>query len=274
MHSQLSLVFFTLLVQSAVGGLWCIQLALFLFQTKINSSNLTYQLAVLLGLLLIGQVSAMAHLGKPSASVNAPQNLKSSWLSREILSVNFFFGVLAILVVLAFFRPALLNQWVILTGCFAGGMALYTMTRVYLLRTVPVWNHAATPLAFLGSTLLLGAILFSLLQLSIPFFEMAASHGADKHQFIMNYSLLLIGIGLKAWASNVKSWEKLSQTEPVKRMQPVVQLFGISILTASLPFYSRSNIWIFLVVSAALIMICGEIIDRINFYNNYRRVGI
>ena len=35
-----------------------------------------------------------------------------------------------------------------------GGMA-----RVYMLRTVPVWNRAATPLSFFGAGFLLGGLL-------------------------------------------------------------------------------------------------------------------
>jgi len=42
--------------------------------------------------------------------------------------------------------------------CLLGLAAIYLMSQVYRLQTVPIWNTIATPLAFYGTTFLLGGV--------------------------------------------------------------------------------------------------------------------
>jgi DMSO reductase anchor subunit len=277
MSSHWSLLFFTLLVQSAVGCVWCIQLMLCLGIDRVDSPPFKYQLAVILGLLLLSLVSAMAHLGKPTASIHAGRKFKDSWLSKEILAVNAFVGVLAVLLVLAFSQPEILNRWMMLAVSLAGGLALYAMTKVYLIRTVPAWNHAGTPLAFLGTALLLGAVLYSLLQsgfATIPNFADHLTSLALYQQIAYSYIIGLLGLGLKVSGAGVKSFKNIYRPEPARHNLPIIQMFGFAILTAAILFNRSFGVFLIVFVWAAIAIIVGEINDRVKFYNNYHRVGI
>jgi anaerobic dimethyl sulfoxide reductase subunit C (anchor subunit) len=99
------------------------------------------------------------HLGSPLRAVRTLNNLKSSWLSREILFVLLFVLSLFILVLLTWKKPGSLRFQQILaltTGLF-GILALWAMSRLYMLPTVPIWNSFSTPVAFFTTGLLLGS---------------------------------------------------------------------------------------------------------------------
>jgi len=121
MRNHWSLVPFTLLIQSAVGSVWCVQTALFLSGGRVGLLSLKFQIIAALCLVLAGLAAAMTHLGKPGDSLHAARNLKSSWLSREIFTVNLFAGLLAIIAALAYICPMAMNGWVMLAGSLAGG---------------------------------------------------------------------------------------------------------------------------------------------------------
>lgn len=275
MHSHWSLVSFTLLVQSVVGNVWCMQLALFFNGGQMDSLYFKYQSIVALGLLLLGLTAAMAHLGQPLASFNAARNMKRSWLSIEIMTVNLFAGVLAIMVILTFINPVLLNQLMMLAVSLTGGVALFAMTRVYLLRTVPAWNHAGTPLAFLGSALLLGAILFTVL---LNLFARTMNIGINIKQLAISHNIAFIvaslGLILKILAVKMYPIQIVIHSKSFLRMQPVMQTISFALWAVSmLPTYSSGHFYI-LFSFAAVVLVTGEIIHRIQFYNSYHRVGL
>jgi len=158
MRDHWSLVLFTLLIQTAVGGVWCLQAASFGGMRLMNLPYLTYQLVLIFMLSFVGLGGAFLHLGKPFNSYHVIRNVNRSWLSREIVTVGIFCASLLLLMVLDRVRPGMLNGRILFIASLTGGMALVAMTRVYRLRTVPSWNHAGTPLAFLSSTLILGGL--------------------------------------------------------------------------------------------------------------------
>ena len=275
MHSHWSLVLFTLLVQSVVGSVWCMQLALFFNGGEMDSFYIKYHSVVVLGLVLVGLAAAMAHLGTPCASYNAARNIKRSWLSREIMAVNLFAGVLAIMAALAFINPGSLNQWMVLAESMTGGMALYAMTHVYLLRTVPAWNHAGTPFTFIGSTLLLGGALFTVL---LNLFALTMNVGPSATHLAISqdiaFIVVLIGLILKVLAGGMYPYEKTVHTGPLKRLQPVMQTIGIALWAVSKLPTCRSGNFLTLFSLATVILVAGEIVHRVQFYQNYHRVGL
>lgn len=140
--SEDSLVAFTLLAQLAVGATW--------LQNLTQSVN-TSALASITALMLVALLSSFLHLGQPRHAWRALANLRTSWLSREVLSAALFAGTLV---------------GVLTTGgrglglASAMGLALIiSMAQVYRLRTVPDWNTHATTASFFATTLLLGAVL-------------------------------------------------------------------------------------------------------------------
>ena len=85
-------------------------------------------------------------------------NLGSSWLSREIL-LTVVFVILLFLLTLADKakgKPSPLKLVLVLLGGLSGFLVVLTMSRVYMLTTVPVWNGLSTPVAFYAAGLLLG----------------------------------------------------------------------------------------------------------------------
>jgi anaerobic dimethyl sulfoxide reductase subunit C (anchor subunit) len=262
------------MVQSAVGSIWCLQIACFWHGGLVDSRHLEFQILVALGLVLTGLAAATAHLGRPGVSLQAVKNFKSSWLSREICSINLFAGWLTGMAVWAHIRPAALAGWLMLAGSLAGGAVLYAMSRVYRLRTVPTWNHAGTPLAFAGSALLLGGLLCAMVSQAVGLLQMVDPGAMLKndHRYV---ALVFVWVGfiLKLFAGRIKPSRK-ADFGVLKTRQPVLQGLGLSLwmaytLAAVDPFFRTAMLF-----SAAAFLICGETIHRIQFYESYRRVGI
>jgi anaerobic dimethyl sulfoxide reductase subunit C (anchor subunit) len=269
-----SLVIFTLMVQSAVGSVWCLQAAFFWNSGLVDPLQLKFQILVALGLVLAGLAAAIAHLGKPGDSLQAVKNFKSSWLSREICSVNLFAGLLVVMAVLAQIRPGASNGWLLLVGSLAGGAVLYTMTQVYRLRTVPSWNHVGTPLTFVGSALLLGGLLCTLV-LKILTLLQVVSHAAMKQDDFRIVALIavLVGFILKILACKVEPSGTIS-AKPFKTRQPVLQGVGVALWVIDVFAVGNSVFQSFLLFSAAVCLISGEIVHRAQFYSSYQRVGL
>ncbi len=274
MRNRWSLVPFTLLVQSAVGSMWCVQVALFWSGGLVGLLHLKFQIIGALCLVLAGLAAAMAHLGKPGDSLHAVKNFKNSWLSREIFTVNGFAGSLAAMAALAYIHPAFLNGWVMLVGSLTGGAALYAMTRVYRLRTVPSWNHAGTPLNFLGSALLLGGLLCTLLLKMLTMFQ-AVDHDALGPEEFRNIAFIvaLVGFVLKMFAAGMKC-SGVSSPGPCKTLQPVMQGCGVALWMIYILSGGSPGFPSVLLSLAAAGLVAGEIIQRIQFYDSYQRVGL
>jgi DMSO reductase anchor subunit len=90
-------------------------------------------------------------------------NIATSWLSREIAVLVVFIAAAAALVVGesrgfgAAFRSALA-----FLAAGSGGALVFSMSRIYRLPTVPDWDSASTPAAFISSASVLGSALASI----------------------------------------------------------------------------------------------------------------
>jgi len=171
--------------------------------------------------------------------------------------------------VLAHIKPAVLNGWIMLAGSLTGGTAIYAMTRVYRLRTVPSWNHAGTPLHFLGTALLLGGLLCTLV---LKMYPILPAVGQDEYR---NVSIIavLAGVVLKMLAAGVSPSGAIplgpfGTLQPVFHGSGVVLWVGYILSGGSIAFQSV------LLMFAAVSLVTGEIIHRIRFYDAYQRVGL
>jgi anaerobic dimethyl sulfoxide reductase subunit C (anchor subunit) len=92
-------------------------------------------------------------------------NLRTSWLSREIFFELGFMGLVALAIVLALTGVAQggLFKGVMAAAGLAGVLFLLSMSKLYMLQTVPAWNLAYTPLSFVMTALTLGAMAAALL---------------------------------------------------------------------------------------------------------------
>ena len=159
-----SLVAFTVLTQAAAGT--CAFLLAFEGRAVRAGAGASVEAAALpllsfaLVAALLGLAASFLHLGNPRNAVRALGNLRSSWLSREILLAALFTAALAAATLLRL-RPGLPG----FAAGFAHGFAavagfglVVTMARAYGLRTVPSWDQRATPVAFFATTVALGTL--------------------------------------------------------------------------------------------------------------------
>ncbi|MFI2754999.1 dimethyl sulfoxide reductase anchor subunit family protein [Cellulomonas sp. P22] len=161
---ELPLVAFTILAQMSVGSfviLGLVQLSLVRKHGQEAVDKLSTPALYAIGpAIVLGLIASMLHLGNPINALNSINHLGSSWLSREIFSGSAFAGLGAIFAVVQWRRwlTPLLRQ--ILAGITAlvGLVLVWCMSMVYMLPTVPAWNHWATPVSFFTTTFLLGAL--------------------------------------------------------------------------------------------------------------------
>lgn len=280
------LVFFTLLAQWGAGlvlaGLMTWMLARHteppILETLRKTFSLVAVLAVGLALLL-----SFAHLANPRYSVYALGNLGSSWLSREILLASLFLFFLALSYASARFGipriPSFQTLW--LLALIAGVALVWSMARLYMIPTVPVWNSPATPLGFYASVALLGG--------SAGLALMALAAGTNLHEEAMQTAttgmMILVATGLLlsllipllipgdaavAGGFPPPAWSWWWQA-----MRWLLLLAGAALLAwwffARLPGGGSEIHWPLL---AFLCLTMAEVIGRLLFYANYHRVGV
>ncbi|MFQ5780186.1 MAG: DmsC/YnfH family molybdoenzyme membrane anchor subunit [Nitrospiria bacterium] len=168
------LVLFTLTSQFVVGAF------LLLFLTPLMNGSTgsvptraEHPLALaasLLGLVILqtaGLVSSTLHLGKPQYFYRAMNNLRHSWVSREIAAMGAFYHLFSAYALVTIF-PALVG-WLPETFSVAippllgwgavvmGPLGLYCMYRCYRIKARPFWDHWHSGGVFFASALILGS---------------------------------------------------------------------------------------------------------------------
>lgn len=175
-----SLVLFTLLSQWVVGTFLLLFLlpkwggdAGALLTREAHPFRVPSILFGLFGLQTAGMVFSTLHLGKPRFFYRAINNLRHSWVSREIAAMGGFYHLLGgYALVVAF--PGLFARLPAgfsdllpeLLGWGASGMGalgLYCMVRCYRIPARPFWDHWHTAGTFTASALILGSLGIGLL---------------------------------------------------------------------------------------------------------------
>lgn len=151
-----SLVAFTLLLQAAAGSFWVFQLLGFT-DPVLFSRLWPAGLAAIAGMAAAGLLASFFHLGSPQRAFLAVSHLNSSWLSREIAFALLFSACLLVLLLENFWRlPAWLAGSAGLVGLLAAATLIFSMSKIYMLKTIPAWNSFATLTAFSCAAVLLG----------------------------------------------------------------------------------------------------------------------
>ena len=277
MHNN-SLVCFTLLTQSAIGLIWVRTLSRWV--NGMRAEFFVWPLFIALALTGLGLYAGLAHLAKPRLAPHALRNLNASWLSREVLLVQAFAGIVTLLMVISL--PGFSSGRVSLevAACFLGGAALFAMIRVYLLKTVPSWNSPATPLEFTGSALLLGGTLGAV----IWHFGGMNPPGWPP-VLIVSGAGILTGLVLKLAAISpamaadraprAHTWYAPTvATPPIGHILAIrmgLNMVGLALFLAAMNGSGPSLLW----SSFSLLFIgAGEVLGRYHFYNAYRRLGL
>jgi DMSO reductase anchor subunit len=172
MLKEWPLVAFTVAGQAAVGIFLFAGLPLFLSagaggNAAAREARLVV-LAVVLGLLIAAALLSFFHLHHPFRARRVLTNLRTSWLSREIFFELGFMALVAFGAFLAWKRPAegILLKGILAAAGLAGILFILSMSKLYMLQTVPPWNQAYTPLSFFMTSLSLGALAAALVRAS------------------------------------------------------------------------------------------------------------
>jgi DMSO reductase anchor subunit len=162
MRKEWPLVAFTILGQTAVGVFWFFHLP-FLVRGRPPGPGWREPWLMVLGLVVALMALAVGvsffHVRHPLRARRALGNLRTSWLSREILFELTFTALVALVAGMgAFGNPGPRLRWGFLVAAgLAGGLYLLSMAKLYMLPTVSAWRGSYTPLTFLSTTLVAGA---------------------------------------------------------------------------------------------------------------------
>ncbi len=282
------LVFFTMLSQISVGiliGMLILWVTIRNMETETAESLKRVLLLTAMGSMGIALLLSFLHLSMPQHAVYAMSNIRTSWLSREILLASLFLLTLILCYTSARYNLPhrnLFNQ-LFLASLIVGLVLMWGISRVYMIPTVPLWDTPATPVSFFNTTLMLGGgavlVLTALLSsgnTSIPgvqnmqsvlFFMVTAA------VFISLLNMFLLQPDITAVAGNLPaavasgSW----QTARV-----IFLLAGYTALTYWFAYQAphpggTSSMLIYLAVACLFI---SEVAGRYLFYASYYRVGV
>lgn len=274
-----SLVCFTLLNQSAIGLVWVTVLTRWVGKAA-GADTATIAMMTALGLSALGLSMALGHLSRPRLAPHALRNLPHSWLSREVLLVQAFAGAVATIILLSLLRVAGGRELVEAAACLIGGAALFAMTRVYMLETVPAWNSPATCLEFYGSTLLLGGALNALLIVIGNLFrqpwstELTIAGMAVAAGILLKISAIRPALAAERTAL-AHSWygpgAKTLSTGGILIVRTGLYLAGLAITLAVVGGSGPTWLWSVLCLAS---LGTAEVVGRNHFYRSYRRVGL
>lgn len=159
-NTEWSLVFFTTISQLAAGIMVAVLPFVFTKNqdryAKISHTSSYYAA----GLMLVALILSFLHLNNPVNAIYAVSNLKTSWLSREILFVSLFLFCLIFVNLISYFKnPGIrFYRMLILITSIIGVVMVYSMSMLYIIPTVPPWNNISTLIAFFATAFILGAV--------------------------------------------------------------------------------------------------------------------
>jgi anaerobic dimethyl sulfoxide reductase subunit C (anchor subunit) len=284
-----SLVVFTIFSQTAVGSFWVLG-ALNLWSTNqsgILEGNALFNRIMLVVVLnmVLGLLTSFFHLGTPYRAWRALTNLRSSWLSREILFALMFTGVSALFTALQWLGwgsigTRSLTSWV---AAVSGLALIYSMANTYQLRTIPAWNTWVTVGSFFTTTLLLGMLL---VVESLLIFSDSSIESLEFPLYSIGISmiiLLFVQITITSvWITRLSRGQEsaLRTVERLTRDHSTIlglrfgsALAGILAIFLSLTSWGNDSVSI--LTALAFIMVLGsELLGRMLFYVARERSGI
>jgi anaerobic dimethyl sulfoxide reductase subunit C (anchor subunit) len=136
-------------------------------------------------------IGAQFHLSKPYFSFLAVLNVRSSWLSREILFTLLFFISVSLLWLIQWRGMGKLRLKTVLgwAAVFFGWANTYSMAQIYILPTQPAWNNLFAASSFFTTALLVGvSSLLTWLIMDLRYSELIGSQKATMQALIIQKS--------------------------------------------------------------------------------------
>lgn len=279
MRNEWSLILFTLLVQMSIGAFTLFAINIFNGINFVEGMKTYYLLSVLI-VLICAMLSSFLHLGNSKNAIHSLNNIRSSWLSREII----FLVLFAVIVCanLLFHLQEIINLelelWILLTGMIIGLLTIYSMSKLYILKTVPVWNSINTYIQFFSSTFIMGIIFLFL------FFSLQSKIRVEQlYNINVLYVSLLILLSTSFISNSIKirvlkngsraakeSYHRITQSG--YKLNSIISITTIVAIVITLFAVENAN-EISIYILCGLIVI-SEFTKRYLFYVGYHRIGI
>ncbi|MEZ9159369.1 dimethyl sulfoxide reductase anchor subunit family protein [Vibrio lentus] len=275
-----SLIFFTVLAQTAVGGYLLIgarALVLNHDEEKLNSYKVP--MFILWALMGLGFMFSTTHLGSPLRAFNAFNQLGSAWLSNEVFFGAAFFALGGLQWLLSVIKKGgVAIQKALMVGAMVLGVIfMYAMINVYMINTVPTWDNIYTPLSFI-MTMVVGGLLLS--QFVIVF--------ANDSRFTVDRNITMLAV-IAVAISLIVTVGKLNligdiQTSVAKASELVdglgsyvilqVALLMASLLVWILPMLNKAKVNPVNLGLALVLFLASELIGRGLFYSLHMTSGL
>ncbi|MEZ8676691.1 dimethyl sulfoxide reductase anchor subunit family protein [Vibrio splendidus] len=275
-----SLIFFTVLAQTAVGGYLLIgarALVLGHDEEKLNSYKVP--MFILWALMGLGFMFSTTHLGSPLRAFNAFNQLGSAWLSNEVFFGAALFAVGGMQWLLSVLKKggAAIQKALMVGAMVLGVIFMYAMINVYMINTVPTWDNIYTPLSFI-MTMVVGGLLLS--QFVIVF--------ANDSRFTVDRNITMLAV-IAVAISLIVTVGKLNligdiQTSVAKASELVdglgsyvilqVALLMASLLVWILPMLNKAKVNPVNLGLALVLFLASELIGRGLFYSLHMTSGL
>ncbi len=253
------LLIFTLLVQTAIGGM--LALSVYIKITKTDEQTI-YQLTklpliVISVISLIGLAASFSHLGTPLHALYTITNLGSSWFSREIIFVGLLIFLTLVTLGLSLLKKKV-NITLMYITSFVGLCAVFVMASIYANSLIGAWHGIGTYAAFYSTALVIGATIVG-----------ALCRQQTEQSLFSLFLIASVGIALKmvflpVHFANVVEFSSAQQ--PFLYGQLILNIVGL-IFLSYVTFIRKSSQPIFLWISFIIIFI-GEFIGRYMFFMN------
>jgi DMSO reductase anchor subunit len=222
--------------------------------------------------MILSLIISLLHPGIPAKAYRVIANLRTSWLSREIFFALLFTGVLLVMPFLADLNMHGSSGQIIYYGCagLAGLAMVYSMARIYMLRTVPSWLSGTVPISFLLTSLVSGYFLVTMLSSWRP----AIPPESTINLLIIPAFILYPGLWIvRLWQNRMWNFHDKQKYISLLRRALVTLTGTFSIVMLPALNLVSAGWFRLLVTSAFILVITSEIIERYMFYRSYDRQG-
>lgn len=301
-----ALVVYTILTQLAVGSFVVLGFVQFFAARRkgeAEADRLSDRALIAIGpVLVLGLLASLAHLGNPLSAPRAITNLGVSWLSREIL-LSVVFTVLGAVFAYMQYRKIstpIVRRILAVVTALIGLAVIYSMSGIYMLRTIPIWNTFLTALSFYATTFQLGTLAVGAAFFASYKLVLRKDPGCEEAQCDVLHSTIrwiafaaLILMGVQILTVPLLAGHLASQTQPAAEQSAALLFIDFApmlVLRLALAFIGAGAFSLFLfkyaegpkynrvlgylVYGAFALVLVSEVVGRYLFYATHVRVGV
>jgi anaerobic dimethyl sulfoxide reductase subunit C (anchor subunit) len=279
-----SLIVNSLMIQLAAGVLTFLALFQLVSGSDRSVTAISAPWPALIGpAILLGMMVSLFHLGHPFRAYRATTNLRTSWLSREVLFTTTFF----VLWLCAYLlekkgHPSAVMTW---AAAGAGLLSVLSMSGIYSTTPVKGWHGLSTHVTFFTTTMVLGIV-------GASFIELTAGQARASLKEILLGSTLTAFIIVAGrvfhqlrWAGTMQSTDEpwdldhlAAASSVVSSKAPVVARYQILVFWAGALSLTGIGLSFYIVLTnpsngtvpaaaAITILLTGEFLGRAGFYS-------